>query len=104
MPAALLLAAAAANAGPDGKSIALHGTKHGALPCQACHGIHFEGNRSIGAPALAGLPMVKIYRSLAAIAGGKMGHNFVMRNIALALTPEERRAVAEYFAGLERPN
>lgn len=97
--AALLLGAAA----PDGKSIALHGTKDGALPCKACHGDHFQGNPSIGAPALAGLPAIETYRSLAAIAMGNKGHNFVMRNIALSLTPAEREAVAKYFAGLKPP-
>jgi cytochrome c553 len=98
-PVALLLGAAA----PDGKSIALHGTDHGALPCQACHGMQFQGDASIGAPDLAGQPEAVTMSSLAKIAAGKMGQNYVMKIIATSLTPAERQAVATYFASLPAP-
>jgi cytochrome c553 len=96
VPLGLLLGAAA----PSGVSIALHGTSHGALPCQACHGMQFQGNASIGAPALAGQPVNVTLKSLEKIAAGKIGQNYVMKNIAISLTPAERSAVAAYFSSL----
>lgn len=99
LAAALLLGAAA----PDGESIALHGTDQGALPCQACHGMQFQGNASIGAPALAGRKASATLAALAAIASGKTGSNYVMKQIARSLTSPERRAVAAYFASLPAP-
>ena len=98
-PATVLLMGAA----PNGASIALHGTDHGALPCQACHGMRFQGDISIGAPALAGQSVSVMLNSLTAIAAGKMGKNYVMKNIAASLTPAERKAVTAYLAGLPAP-
>jgi cytochrome c553 len=88
-------------AAPSGADIALHGTNHGALPCMACHGPEFQGNPSIGAPALAGQPAATTLTALDAIAAGKFGTNTVMQNIATSLTPAERAAVAGYFASLK---
>jgi cytochrome c553 len=90
-------------AAPSGADIAAHGTHHGALPCMACHGTEFQGNPSIGAPRLAGLPAATTLAALNAIGSGKLGTNIVMQNIAAALTPAERAAVANYFAGLKAP-
>lgn len=87
-------------AAPSGAGIALHGTDHGALPCMACHGAAFQGNPSIGAPALAGQPAATTLTALAEIAAGRLGTNTVMRSIATSLTPAERAAVAGYFANL----
>lgn len=97
VPVTILLAAAA----PFGKRIAVHGNGRGALPCMACHGTRFEGNASIGAPRLAGLPDATTLSTLDAIASGTMGKNYVMRNVARSLTPAERKAVAGYLAGLK---
>jgi cytochrome c553 len=86
----------------DGKDIALHGNGGGALPCAACHGVNGAGNGSIGAPALAGLPAGVIETALAGFAQGQ-GGNALMQSIAQALSPDERQAVAAYYAGLKRP-
>jgi cytochrome c553 len=99
LPLALLLGAAA----PSGAAIALHGTSQGALPCQACHGMQFQGNAAIGAPALAGLSADVTLNSLQMIASGSLGQNVVMKSIAMSLTPAEREAVAAYFASLPAP-
>jgi cytochrome c553 len=95
---ALLLVAA----GPDGSVIAHNGNGHGALACTTCHGQNFEGTLAVHAPALAGLPAATILARLAHYAGPK-GHNEMMRQVATALSPADRRAVATYLAGLPRP-
>ena len=87
---------------PDGKQIVLHGNGQGAMPCAACHGANGQGNSSIGAPALAGLPAGVIEADLAEIAQGS-GGNATMQFIAQALSPAEAQAVAAYFAGLPKP-
>ena len=92
---ALLLLAAAA---PDGKQIVLHGNSNGALPCAACHGVNGQGNASIGAPVLAGKPEGAIVSALNTLANSQGGGP--MPGIAKALTPQEKQAVAAYFAGL----
>ncbi len=86
----------------DGKDIALHGNAGGALPCAACHGVRGAGNGAIGAPALAGLPAGVIEAALGRFAQGQ-GGNALMQSIAQALSPDERQAVAAYYAGLKRP-
>ncbi len=99
--ALLLLPAAALAASPDGQQIALHGNDNGALPCAACHGVQGQGNASIGAPRLAGLPAAQIETYLKQFAGG--AGNATMQSIAQALSPAETGAVAAYFAGLKTP-
>jgi cytochrome c553 len=94
----LLLPAAAWAAAPDGRQIALHGNDNGALPCAACHGVTGEGNSSIGAPKLAGLPAGQIESVLKQFSAG-VGGNATMQSIAQALSPAETQAVAAYFAG-----
>ena len=97
--APLLLLAAAA---PDGKQIVLHGNGNGALPCAACHGADGQGKPSAGAPALAGKPAANIVMALNMMAAGQDGTG-LMPSIAAALTPDERQAVAAYFASLAKP-
>jgi cytochrome c553 len=100
-PVALLLAllpGMALAAAPDGRQIALHGNDNGAMPCAACHGVNGEGNASIGAPKLAGLPAGEIEAYLKQFAAGN-GGNATMQYIAQALSPAETQAVASYFAG-----
>jgi cytochrome c553 len=84
-------------AAPDGRQIALHGNDNGAMPCAACHGVNGQGNASIGAPRLAGLPAAAIETYLKQFAAGQ-GGNATMRYIAQALSPAETLAVAGYFA------
>jgi cytochrome c553 len=97
----VLVALLVAAAGPDGRSIAHNGNGHGALACTSCHGQHFEGTPAVKAPALAGLSASTILARLAHYAG-PTGHNAMMRQVATALSPTERRAVATYLAGLPR--
>lgn len=101
---ALLVAAGvvlgAAGSG-EGAAIVAHGTGAGVLPCAACHGADLRGNAAIGAPGIAGLPESVVLSAFDAIAAGRMGKNYVMRHVAQALTPEERRAVAVYLSGLK---
>lgn len=85
-----------------GAAIVRHGTASGVMSCMACHGQRLQGNASIGAPALAGLPESRTLGALDAIAAGKSGDNFIMRNIAHSLTPAEREAVAAYLATLAK--
>jgi cytochrome c553 len=94
-----LLPMTALAAAPDGNQIFLHGNSNGALPCAACHGQKAEGNPSIGAPKLAGLPAAAIETYLAQFANGQ-GGNATMQFIAQALSPAETKAVAAYLASL----
>jgi cytochrome c553 len=93
-----LLPGMALAAAPDGQQIALHGNDNGAMPCAACHGVNGQGNTSIGAPKLAGMPATAIETYLKQFAAGN-GGNATMQYIAQALSPTETQAVAEYFAG-----
>ena len=81
-----------------GAEIVQSGRGSGAMPCVACHGAHLQGNGSIGAPALAGMPESETLAAFGAIAAGKIGSNEAMRNAARFLSPEERTTVAAYLA------
>lgn len=94
--------ALAATGGESGAAIVRHGTRSGVIPCMACHGAHLEGNGSIGAPPLAGLPSRQILAALDAIAAGKVDNNFVMQREARLLAPGQRQAVAAYLARLAK--
>ncbi len=98
---AVILPLTAYAATPDGKDIVEHGNNSGALPCAACHGENGQGNTSIGAPALAGLPATTIEAELANLAKGE-GSNATMQYIAQSLSPADSKAVAEYFSGLKK--
>jgi len=98
-----LCAVLVAAAGPNGNVIAHDGNGHGALACTTCHGQNFQGNPAIHAPELAGLPASTTLARLAHFAGPK-GHNAMMRQVATALSPAERSAVASYLASLPQPN
>lgn len=98
LPLCALLVAAA---GPDGSVIAHDGNGHGALACTTCHGQNFQGNPAIHAPALAGKPATTVLARLAHYAGPN-GHNAMMREVATALSPAERHAVAAYLASLPK--
>jgi thiosulfate dehydrogenase len=89
----------AMGAAPDGGTIAHDGNGKGAMACVACHGQNFQGSSAIGAPALAGLSKARILERLAHFAGPS-GHNPPMRQVATALSPSERQAVAGYLSSL----
>jgi len=70
--------------------------QRGIAPCSACHG---PGGYKIGAPTLTGQYAAYIERQVAAFAQG-IRHNDIyeqMRAIARQLTPEEMKAVAEFY-------
>jgi cytochrome c553 len=96
---AVLLGAAGGNLGA---SIVQHGAPGGVIPCRVCHGMQLQGQPAMDAPPLAGLPESTTLGALAAIAAGKQGKNFAMRDVARALTPAQSKAVAAYLAGLKR--
>ena len=83
-----------------GKTIVAHGTANGVLPCMVCHGTDLAGNPAIGAPRLAGLKPATTLAALSAIASGQQGKNYVMRNVAHALTGADRADIAAYLATL----
>ena len=85
-----------------GPEIAHQGNGHGAPPCVTCHGQQFQGEATLKAPALAGLRAAFILSRLAHYAGPD-GHNPSMRQVATALGPEEREAVAAYLSSLPPP-
>jgi cytochrome c553 len=93
------LGSAVASMGPDGSQIAHSGNAHGASACITCHGKQLEGDAAIKSPALAGLPAEFILSRLAHYSGPQ-GHNAMMRQVATALSSEERQAVATYLASL----
>jgi cytochrome c553 len=95
-PIALLLMAAA----PNGQSIAENGNDNGAMSCASCHGPTFGGNPAIEAPPLAGLPATTILTALNNFASDPSS-NAMMHQVASALAPDERQAVATYLSGLK---
>ncbi len=103
LPFIMMLIGAAAP-GPEsdtGAAIVNHGAPGGIIPCKVCHGMQLQGNRSIGSPALAGLPQATTLAALQAIGSGKQGNNFAMQKIAHSLTPAQRKVIAAYLAGLQ---
>jgi cytochrome c553 len=103
MVAALALLIIAGGSAPnlEGEKIAHQGNGQGAPACSICHGPHYGGNSTIGAPPLAGLSSAFILARLAHYAGPD-GHNASMRLVATSLDPAERQAVADYLAGLPK--
>jgi cytochrome c553 len=70
--------------------------QRGIAPCAACHG---PGGYKIGAPPLAGQYTAYIERQLTAFAQDIRQNDIYeqMRAIARQLTPEEMKAVAEFY-------
>jgi cytochrome c553 len=92
-------AQAAEGSRPNGSEIAHLGNGNGAPACTICHGKQFEGDAAHKAPALAGLSAAFIMSRLAHYAGPD-GHNAYMRQVATALSLEQREAVADYISHL----
>lgn len=86
----------------DGREIAANGTGRGAPACSACHGAQGEGRPDLAQPRLAGLDSAYLIEQLNAFAAGSRD-NETMAPIAKALTPDERQAVATFYAGLVTP-
>ena len=97
-----MLLASAATPGLGGKAIAEQGTASGAPACTSCHGLHYEGNPVVEAPALAGLPAGFIVLRLDHYAS-PAGKNPLMHSVATDLDPAERQAVAAYLSSLPKP-
>lgn len=98
----LLGAAGAPPSASTGAAIIAHGAPGGITPCKVCHGMQLQGNRAIGAPALAGLRESTVLTALSTIAAGKRGDNFLMRRIARTLTPAQRHDIAAYLSSLKK--
>lgn len=84
-------------AAEDGAAIAANGAS-GAPACASCHGAHGEGTPDSGFPRLAGLDTAYLVHQLASFIEGSRKNN-TMQPIAKALTPEQRQAVAAFYAG-----
>ena len=71
----------------------------GLPPCDSCHGPHSGG--PIEAPVLTGQRAAYLERQLVAYAGGQRSNDVYrrMRDIAVKLTPDERRRLAGYYEG-----
>lgn len=86
----------------DAAKIAAQGNGNGAPPCVACHGTDGAGQEGPGFPRLAGLNAAYMQRQLNDIANGAR-ENAVMKPIATALSNDERKAMAEYYAKMPIP-
>jgi cytochrome c553 len=86
----------------DGRDIAANGNGRDAPACSACHGAQGEGRPDSPYPRLAGLDSAYLVAQMKAFATGGRD-NEAMSPIARALTPDERQAVAKFYAGLVTP-
>lgn len=78
------------------------GGGRGAAACVSCHGPAGEGNPAAGFPRLAGLPADYLQRQLGNFANGQR-QNATMLPIAKALSADEARSLARYYAQLPTP-
>jgi len=95
----LILIAPVLSAAERGKTIVMQGNGNGATACMACHGVKGQGQAEAKYPALAGLNAAYLEKQLNDFAANKR-RNPTMAPNASALSPSERKAVAEYFASL----
>jgi cytochrome c553 len=86
----------------DGRDIAANGNGRDAPACSACHGAQGEGQPVAAYPRLTGLESDYLIEQLNAFAEGSRD-NETMAPIAKALSPDERQAVAKFYAGLVTP-
>ncbi|MGH8116803.1 MAG: c-type cytochrome [Rhodanobacteraceae bacterium] len=101
--ALLSIAGAAYAAQPDAATIAAQGNGKGATACSSCHGKDGGGQPAAGFPRLAGLDAAYLERQLDSFANGTRDIP-AMATIAKALTPDERHALAEYYAHMPIPS
>lgn len=93
----LFIISASAIAASPGQTITLQGNGKGAVACASCHGDQGQGNSAAGYPYLAGQPMDYLVKQLHDFAS-KARKNPVMQPFASALSEDEIRAVAGYYA------
>jgi cytochrome c553 len=86
----------------DGREIAANGNGRDAPACSACHGAQGEGQPDVAYPRLAGHDSEYLIEQLNAFAEGSRD-NETMAPAAKALTPDERQAIAKFYAGLTAP-
>ncbi len=85
-----------------GAVIAAQGTAAGAPACAQCHAFNGVSDASGAFPRLAGQSPEYLAKQLGDFASG-VRSNALMSPIAKALTPDEVRDVATYFAGVDGP-
>jgi cytochrome c553 len=85
-----------------GYRIVVHGVSPERASCSACHQQNGAGQPDVGIPRLAGLASSYIAAQLEYFATGAR-NDPVMSSYAAMLTPVQRQAVADYFAGLPVP-
>lgn len=98
----LLLISAVTYASPSAENIIRQGNGKGAVACLSCHGDQGQGNASAGYPYLAGQPAEYLVKQLQDFAS-KFRKNPVMQPFASALSADEIKAVANYYARLPLP-
>lgn len=98
----LLLSTHAVMAAVDGQAIATRGNGKGASACAACHGENGIGLAGASFVRLAGLGEAYIAKQLHDFKSGAR-RNPVMQPMAAALTDEEIRGIARYYAARPRP-
>jgi thiosulfate dehydrogenase len=98
----LLLISAVVHALPSGENIARQGNGKGAVACLTCHGDQGQGNASAGYPYLAGQSVGYLVKQLQDFSS-KLRKSPVMQPFASALSEEEIKAVAGYYAKLPLP-
>src|ERR1700678_2753342 len=86
----------------DGQQIAAGRNGRNEDACSACHEAQGEGQPDAAYPRLAGLDSEYLIAQLNAFAEGSRD-NEAMSPIAKALTPDERQAVAKFYAGSVSP-
>jgi cytochrome c553 len=83
----------------NGRQIALDGIPGGQAPCASCHLTNGQGQPAVGIPRLAGMNARLIEEQLQYFAQGQR-KSAPMARYAVALTPEQRHAVAAFYASL----
>ncbi len=95
----LFISSSLASAAASGETIAKQGNGKGAVACTSCHGDQGQGNAAASYPYLAGQPVDYLIKQLQDFASQRR-KNPVMRPFASALSAEEIKAVASYYAAL----
>ncbi len=81
----------------DAEDIVHNGNGNGAPACMSCHGEHGEGNLAAGYPRLSGFAPDYILHELQSFDDGSRA-NEIMQTIAKALSEEDRKALAAFYA------
>jgi cytochrome c553 len=88
----------AAEPAPSASDIVRRGmVEHGTRACQSCHGATGMGDLATKTPRLAGLDAEYLQRQLDLFADERR-RNPVMNQVARTLSPDQREALAQYYA------